>query len=180
VVWTRAVVRQLGRISDRRVAERFGIGEDTVRRERNRRGVPPLKSDSWKVLRKRELRGLLRLQTNEVVRRTGLNEKTVRRLRSDLGMPQPGKTTAWTLEALGSLGRVPDDVLAARLDFSVSTVQLKHTQLGIRFRVNRRWSNGEDDLVRRLPTEEAVHATGRTRKAVLHRRKKLGLPNKSE
>jgi hypothetical protein len=95
-------------------------------------------------------------------------------------MPQPGKTTAWTLEALGSLGRVPDDVLAARLDFSVSTVQLKHTQLGIRFRVNRRWSNGEDDLVRRLPTEEAVHATGRTRKAVLHRRKKLGLPNKSE
>lgn len=162
------------------MAERFGIGEDTVRKERNRRGIPPLKSDSWKVLRKRELRGLLRLQTNEVVRRTGLNEKTVRRLRSDLGMRQPGKTTAWTAEALRSLGRVPDEVLAARLDLAVHTVRLKRTQLGIRFRVTRRWTDEEDDLVRRFSIEEAAGATCRTRKAVLHRRKKLGLPHKSE
>lgn len=177
VVWTPAMVRQLGKVSDRRVAEELGIGEGTVRRERNRRGIPPLKADSWKVLRKPELRKLLRLQTNEVVRRTGLNEKTVRRLRSDLGMRQPGKVTAWTQEALSLIGRIPDEELAARLGLSVHTVRLKRNQAGIRFRVTHPWTEVEDDLVRRLSIEEAIGATGRTRKAIVHRRKRLGLSN---
>lgn len=177
VVWTPAMVRRLGKVADHRVAERFGIGEDTVRRERSRRGIPPLKTDSWKVLRKPELRRLLRLQTNEVVRRTGLNEKTVRKLRSDLGIRQPGKVTGWTRETLSLLGRVPDEELAARLGLAVGTVRLKRNQAGIRFRVTRRWTVEEDDLVRRLPIEEAMRLTGRTRKAILHRRKRLGLPS---
>lgn len=178
VVWTPAMVRQLGRLSDPRVAAKYGIDEGTVRRERRRRGIPPLKTDSWKVLRKAELRKLLRLQTNEVVRRTGLNEKTVRKLRSDLGMRQPGKVTGWTREALSLLGKVPDEELAARLGLSVHTVKLKRNRAGIRFRVTRPWTGGEDDLVRRLSIEEAMRATGRTRKAIVHRRKKLGLLNK--
>ena len=103
------------------MARRLGIGEDTVRRERHRRGLPPVKDDSWKVLRKPELRKLLSLQTNEVVRRTGLNEKTVRRLRTDLGMRQPGKLSAWTPEAIEALGKVPDDELAERLGLSRRT-----------------------------------------------------------
>lgn len=177
VVWTPAMVRHLGKISDRRVAAKFGIDEGTVRKERNRRGIPPLKTDSWKVLRKPELRKLLRLQTNEVVRRTGLNEKTVRRLRSDLGMRQPGKATVWTPEALRCLGRVPDEELAARLGLSVHTVRLKRNQMGIRFRLNRPWAEAEEDLVRRLSIEEAAAATGRTRIAILRRRKALGLSN---
>ncbi len=173
VRWTPAMVRQLGRLSDRLVAERFGIGEDTVRRERNRRGIPPTKTDSWKVLRKSELRKLLHLQTEEVVRRTGLNEKTVRRLRSDLDMRQPGRITGWTPKVLASLGRVPDELLAARLGLSVHSVRLKRNQRGIRFRVTCRWTKEEDELVRRLPAEEAARATGRTPRAIAHRRTKL-------
>ncbi len=175
VVWTRAMVRQLGRISDRRLADRFGIGEDTVRWERQRRGIPALQRSDVTVVRKPELRKLLRLQTEVVVDRTGLNEKTVRRLRADLGMAQPGKTTVWTPAALRALGRVPDGVLAERLGLALNTVRLKRNELGIRYRVTRRWTAREDDLVRRLGVHEAARATGRTARAVGHRRAKLGL-----
>lgn len=178
VAWTSEMVGLLGVLSDRRLAERFAIGEDTVRRERHRRGIPPLKDDSWKVVREPGLDTLLRLQTNHVVRLTGLNEKTVRKLRHDLGLAQPGIVTPWTPEALAFLGEVDDEALASLLGLRVDTVRLKRTQAGIKRRVTRRWTPAEDAIVRHQPAAVAAEETGRTLKAIFHRRHQLGLPRR--
>ncbi len=175
VAWRPDMVRQLGKLADGRIAQRYGIGVDTVRRERQRRGVPPVKNDAWKVLQTPALARLLRAQTRDVVKRTGLNEKTVRRLRHDLGMKQVGTISPWAPRVLRQLGKVSDAKIAERIGCSVHTVRQKRCAHGVLRRVTRRWTAREDALVRTLAVDTAARRTGRTRKAVEHRRRVLGL-----
>lgn len=173
--WRPEMIRFLGKISDRRFAKRFGIGEGSVRKERHRRGISGVKTDSWMVLRDPNLRKLLQLQTMEVVKLTGLNEKTVRFLRHDLGMKQPGIPTKWTPDVVRLIGRAPDEAIARRTGLKLASVRLKRRQMGIKYRSAKRWTEREIKLVKRLPIEEAVRATGRTIRAVAHLRDRLGL-----
>ena len=41
--WTRAQLARLGKVYDRVLAAEIGVGADTVREERNRRGIKPLR-----------------------------------------------------------------------------------------------------------------------------------------
>lgn len=46
--WTRAQIARLGKVYDRVLAAEVGVGTDTVRKERNKRGIKPLRVTSAK------------------------------------------------------------------------------------------------------------------------------------
>lgn len=165
----------LGKIPDTVLAKRYGVGEDTIYRQRRRLGVPPARPRPAKVIRSRALRPLLSLTPREAAQETGVGKSTLSRLRGELKVPVPPRRSAWSPRALARLGKVPDEVLAAELGLKRSTVQVKRLEMGIRKRTVHRWTKEEDRLVRRLSADQAAQRLGRTRKAVVHRRARLGL-----
>lgn len=175
VRWTQAMLRQLGKVADVAFAKKFGITENTVFLKRRELGVPPFRPRRAKVVRSRALRPLLALRLPEAVSKTGLGHSTIATLRSELGVPVPPRSRAATPWALSRLGKVPDERLAAELGLRPSTVRSKRRRMGILKRRVRRWTAAEDRVVRALPAREAAAKLGRTHKAVLHRRARLGL-----
>jgi hypothetical protein len=88
----------------------------------------------------------------------------------------------WTPEQLQLLGKEPDHVVAGKKGRSVTAVRIMRQRLGLPNPAARpgaygspRWSEAEEDLMRRLPAAEASRRTGRTLTAVNNRRSLLRL-----
>jgi hypothetical protein len=182
VDWTKRMRAHLGREPDTRVATRLGISVNAVRAERRRLGISPAVPARRKVVRSPALRPVLSRPTREIEAASGLDQGTVHRLRAELNVPPPPRSRAWTPENLAKLGRVPDQELADALGLGADTVRKKRYERGLSKRRNRPWTLQEEALVRRSPPAEAAARTGRSYKAVLHRRRLLGVaswPSKS-
>jgi hypothetical protein len=86
----------------------------------------------------------------------------------------------WTPEQLALLGKEPDDLVAGKVGRSVNAVRIMRQLLGRPNPAARpgaygspRWSETEEDRVRRFHAVEAARRTGRTLAAVQNRRSLL-------
>jgi hypothetical protein len=112
----------------------------------------------------------------EVRRRTSVRLNLKRFLRVGYHGPR------WTGEQLALLGTEADAIVARKVGRSVNAVRVMRQRLGRPNPAARpgaygspRWSEAEEDLVRRLPAAEVARLTGRTRTAVNNRRSLLRL-----
>lgn len=127
-----------GRMSDREISRRFGIGASTVRRFRLANNIPEFSYDDLKL--PALLLEQLETKTNyRLAKEFGVPIKRIKHVRSKLNIQEP-KTTrerfkpledVWTSEALALLGTMPDTELADILDISNFPVKQKRKELGI-------------------------------------------------
>jgi len=169
--WTRAMLRLLGTLADREVAERFGIPLRTVRAKRWRRGTPVRPGPRLKIARTADLARLLRRPNEEVRRATGLSTMTVYRLRRELGVPHPPRPSVWTPAALARLGTVPDAELARELGVGAAYVAQRRQRLGLLR--HRRWTPDEERQLGTAPNRHLAERLGRSLGAVELRRRLL-------
>jgi hypothetical protein len=167
------MVRLLGKMSDREVAERLGLKERRVRFERFVRGIPAF-NRVGKIRRTPALVKLLRLRTSEVCAITGICNSTVSKLRKEFGVPAPPPRSAWTPRALAALGKKPDALIAAELGLKEITVARKRQELGLQ-RL-RSWTAAEEALVGTAPDAVIARRLHRSIEAVAKRRRLLKLP----
>ncbi len=159
--------RLLGRISDRELAERFGLTTGSVRAERLRRGIPAVTGDRRKIHRNRALARLLHRPTPELLA-AGISKSTVGKLRKELGVAPPKARSAWNPLALAALGKKPDAQIAAELGLKASTVAAKRQKLGIHR--SRKWTAAEEALLGTAPDAVIAQRLNRTRAAVQYHR----------
>lgn len=81
--WTKAQIARLGKVFDRVLAEELGLGTDTVREERNRRGIPPLRVTAAKHREVDKLVG--KLPDVEIAQRLKVSAALVYRRRIAVG-----------------------------------------------------------------------------------------------
>ena len=128
-----------GKVSDREISKRFGIGSSTVRRYRLLHDIPtcdPKYIDIPEAL-------LNRLETSSNYQLTQdfkVSANHLAALRLKIGVPEPKvlrtlfkplEEGIWTDETLALLGTMPDPALADRLGISRFPVKKKRQELGI-------------------------------------------------
>ncbi|AYN13816.1 hypothetical protein JRG49_03695 [Pseudomonas fulva] len=128
----------IGKMSDREVARRFGLGASTVRRYRHSIGIPEFHPEDIEL--PTELIEQLATRTNyQLAQEFGVSIKRIKRKRGELRIQEP-KTARerfkplediWTNEAIAMLGKMPDTEVADRLDISNFPVKKKRHELGI-------------------------------------------------
>jgi hypothetical protein len=130
---------QAGKISDREVSKRFGVGASTVRRYRLLHGIPTY--DPRNIDIPKALRDQLGTRSNyQLAQDFKIPVTYIGILRTDVGVPEPKvlrprfkplEEGIWTDEALALLGTMPDPALADRLGVSRFPVKQKRRELGI-------------------------------------------------
>lgn len=128
----------IGKMSDREVARRFGLGASSVRRYRHSIGIPEFHPGDIEL--PTELIAQLATRTNyQLAKEFGVSIKHIKRKRGELRIQEP-KTVRerfkplediWTNEAIAMLGQMPDTEVADRLDISNFPVKKKRHELGI-------------------------------------------------
>lgn len=128
----------VGKMSDREIARRFGIGASSVGRYRYSLGIPEFHPEDSEL--PAELIEQLATRTNyQLAQEFGVSIKHIKRKRVELRVQEP-KTfrerfkpleDIWTNEAIAMLGQMPDTEVADRLDISNFPVKKKRHELGI-------------------------------------------------
>jgi hypothetical protein len=100
--------------------------------------------------------------------------------------PARGRAAVWSAEEIALLGALPDAEVARRTGRSLPAVNKKRLGLGRPAvtaeggaRSERFWRPEEDEAVLALPPGEAARRTGRSLRAVHHRRSVLGIAGTS-
>lgn len=129
----------VGKMSDREVARRFGLGASTVRRFRQSNNILGFCPEDTEL--SPDLIVQLAKETNyRLAKRFGVSIKRIEQARAELKIPEP-KTIRerfkplediWTSEAIALLGRMPDTEVADRLGVSNFPVKKKRKELGIK------------------------------------------------
>jgi transcriptional regulator with XRE-family HTH domain len=169
------MVRQLGKVSDAKLAERFGLDKRRVSLERHRRGIPAVNGDLRKVRRSRALAKLLRRPTEEVCAVAGIHWRTVFKLREELGVAGPQRQSVWTPRVLAALGKKPDAQIAAELGLTEVYVARKRQERGLKLRQLRWWTAAEEALLGTAPDAVIARRLKRTVESVAKRRQRLVL-----
>ncbi|MBF7728610.1 hypothetical protein [Pseudomonas sp. N040] len=128
-----------GKISDREVSKRFGIGSSTVRRYRLRHDITTY--DPRNIDIPEALREQLGTRSNyQLAQDFKIPTTHIADLRAEIGVPEPKVFRApfkpleegiWTAETLALLGTMPDPALADRLGVSSFPVKKKRHELGV-------------------------------------------------
>lgn len=128
----------IGKMSDREIARRFGLGASSVRRYRHSIGIPEFHPGDIEL--PTEFIAQLATRTNyQLAKEFGISIKRIKRKRGELRIQEP-KTVRepfkplkeiWTDEAIAMLGQMPDTEVADRLDISNFPVKKKRKELGI-------------------------------------------------
>lgn len=127
-----------GKMSDREVARRFGIGASTVRRFRHTNGIPEFLPDNAEL--PPSLIVKLATDTNyRLAKEFGISIERIRQARARLKFAEPKPVRErfkplediWTNEAIALLGTMPDTEVADRLGISNFSVKKKRGELGI-------------------------------------------------
>ncbi len=182
------IVAQLGKMSDRALAEKAGVHPNTIHHERRRRGISAFQPISEPVVWTSAMIRLLGTATDrDVAAELGVGYSAVGRKRRLLGIPPSTPRQArtirghqWTSEQLGMLGKVSDRALARELGLATGTVCDQRTKLGIppwRPRpANVKWTKAMLRLLGRLPDQEIARRFGISGSSVIQKRRRLGLP----
>lgn len=127
-----------GKMSDRDVSRRFGIGASTVRRFRQSSSILEFSPKDTEL--PHSLIAQLAVKTNHrLAKEFGAPIKRIKQARIELKIPEP-KTirerfkpleNIWTSEAIALLGKMPDTEVADRLGISNFPVKKKRQELGI-------------------------------------------------
>lgn len=126
-----------GKISDREVSRRFGVGASTVRRYRLNNDIPSCEvSEAPKEL----FESLGSMTNYRLSKSFHVSMERIAGLRFEAGVPepkvervnfQPLEPDFWTEEALALLGTMPDPDLADYLGVSRFPIKQKRKELGI-------------------------------------------------
>ena len=133
------ILAQLGKLPDRKLAERAGVHHNTILHERRRRGIPAFKRRSEDARWTKAMIHKLGTDTDRsIAAELGINPASVGRKRRILGIPPFTEQTAsrsraypWAPEDLARLGKVSDRALARELGLATTTVTNKRQTLGI-------------------------------------------------
>jgi hypothetical protein len=176
--WTRAMIRELGVLTDKAFAQRHGMAKASAALKRTSMGIPQAPHPSrcrWTPA----MVALLGRHTDlELMQRFGMVAGTIRAKREELGIPCFRKTKIdWTSARVRRLmGRLSDIAVARRLGVNSETVRLRRTEAGIPPHVQAAWT---PDAWRRLgtvPDSVIAAEVGLTRSAVSWNRRRLGIP----
>lgn len=175
--------RKLGKVSDRAIAEEFGVSLSAVRAERNRLNIPAWQFVEWTPERIAVLGTMPDKQAAKVI---GVTNTSAFAKRVSLGIPPFGKSTEaaqfeWKPRDLRRLGKVSDGTLAKEFGISESVVTAKRHSLGItasrgQSRVRREWTKKELAMLGKKPDTVVSELTGRGRRHVRAKRESLGIP----
>lgn len=123
--WPKRLIRLLGKVPDRVLAERAGLHFGTVQHERRRRGIPPYRPQRPDIEWTDEMVALLGTDTDpNVAAELGIPKSSVRYKRTKLGIPpytEPSSNRTsdaeafWTQRRRALLGTAHDGEIARRL-----------------------------------------------------------------
>ena len=169
------MLKLLGTMTDRKVAERLGLKIEAVRRKRTELGVPPFALNTRPIERRPGLRRILTLSNAELYARYGLNPSSAPKLRREYGVTPPGwRPDPWTPEVLRQLGKEPDRVIGKRIGRSGQAVAARRKKLGIPARNPRHcWTAAEIALLGHRSDEEVGRQVGVTTGAAEQKRLQL-------
>ena len=128
----------VGKMSDREVARRFGLGASTVRRFRQSNNILGFCPEDTEL--SPDLIVQLAKETNyRLAKRFGVSIKRIKRARAELKIPESKISRErfkplediWTSEAIALLGMMPDTEVADRLGVSNFPVKKMRRELGI-------------------------------------------------
>jgi len=183
-------IRELGKVSDQEIADRYGVPVETVRLARALRGIPPRtgRKSTWTP----ERDALLGTMPDaRLARRLGLTPNAVFERRRARGIAPFAPSAAerrkkWTKRRLARLGQVTDRELAEELGMTASSVVEKRMSLGIPSctgrpgRPRRHWTKEELALLGRLHDTEVARRLGIGRRYVWAKRRELGILARTE
>ncbi|TRO10274.1 hypothetical protein EQ836_25750 [Ectopseudomonas mendocina] len=128
----------VGKMSDREVARRFGLGASTVRRFRQSNNILGFCPEDTEL--SPDLIVQLAKETNfRLAKRFGISIKRIKRARAELKIPEAKISRErfkplediWTSGAIALLGMMPDTEIADRLGVSNFSVKKMRKELGI-------------------------------------------------
>ncbi|WAJ37852.1 hypothetical protein OU800_01065 [Pseudomonas sp. GOM7] len=128
----------VGKMSDREVARRFGLGASTVRRYRQSNNILGFCPEDTEL--SPDLIVQLATETNyRLAKRFGVSINRIKRARAELKIPESKISRErfkplediWTSEAIALLGMMPDTEVADRLGVSNFPVKKMRRELGI-------------------------------------------------
>ncbi|MFN8705929.1 MAG: hypothetical protein ACK50J_04565, partial [Planctomyces sp.] len=177
------LIRQLGKRSDRQLAEEYQVSLYQVRAERQRRGIHRYSIIDWTPGR---LAMLGKMPDAHIAAKIGATDSAVFVKRVSLGIPAFGlkkqpEAFQWKASQLKQLGRISDSALAAELGTSVHIVIAKRHSLGVppanpRSDVRKPWSRSEIAMLGKKPDPVVAAITGRGRRHIRAKRESLGIP----
>jgi hypothetical protein len=185
--WPERLLRLLGKLPDREIAERAGVHPGTVANERRRRKIPaysPHRPVEWTQER---IALLGTASDRDVAAALGIGHRSVFHKRRVLGIPpfkEPVREEMasfhWTPQALALLGKASDRAVARRLGISATTVFHKRLALGIPSykpppkRIT--WTAEMLGRLGRVPDVEIAACFGIGKDSVAFKREELGIP----
>ena len=182
------ILAQLGKLPDRKLAERAGVHPNTIHHERKRRGIPAFVQQREAVRWTRDMIRKLGTATDRsIAAELGIPIGCVSRKRRILGIPpysgrsgrQP-RAYPWSPEDLACLGKVSDRALARALGLSTGTVALKRQMLGIPPWRSRPpavvWTPAMRRLLGRVSDLEVARRFSISSSTVVLERRRLGIP----
>lgn len=176
--WTAAMLRDLGRLTDRAFKARHHVSTGVIAVKRAALGIARARSPRTVRWTPRMLRWLGRRDDQVVAARLGLAPGTVRRARRDRGIP-PARREAipWSSPSIRRLlGSAPDPVIARRLGVNAKHLQIRRTELGIPpFRISSRVAAVAARLGT-VPDRILAEELGLTIPAIRYYRQRLGIP----
>lgn len=181
-VWTDVDLADLGKLTDKALAQRIGVDMTTVRRLRIKQGIPPFKPQPVvKPWTETEIALLGTMPDQALGRMTGRETTAVQQKRQSLKIPAVRKRPAvsWSDEDLTELGKVADQKIAKRKGISAQTVWSKRKELGIpalplKLRDSRStWTADDIALFGTMTDAQVSLITGRPEKSVLQERLRL-------
>lgn len=125
--WANEDIALLGTMADSALAERIGTTGHTVKRERERRNIPPFRAQWDDLVAAR----LGKVSDRKLASELGLDIKTVSRERAARGIPALRRRRYWTAEETALLGNLPDSEVARRLGINPSAARSERIRLGL-------------------------------------------------
>jgi hypothetical protein len=177
--WQARHLALLGTMSDQRLAARLHVSDSTVRRQRQRRGIPAFRRRSSDVAWTAEMLELLgRVPDPEVARRHGIPLKAVKTKRRQLGLRQPvGWGALLDTPKLRQILSRPSSEVRRRTGIGWHTICQLRRRLGIEARpLLRRWQPAELAMLGTAPDHQLAERLQRSVTAVRRRRRALHLP----
>ena len=179
----RKMITRLGKVSDRSLADEFGILVHKIRRERIRRGIRAWQLVEWTS---EQIAVLGTISDEQAAKVVGVTNSAAFTKRVSLGIPAFGLSRKdcmyqWRAPAIRKLGKDSDAVIAEKLGVSSSVVFAKRESLGIpasRPTANPRrpWTAHELSLLGKNPDTVVSEETKRGRRHVRAKRESLGIP----
>ncbi|GHA78394.1 hypothetical protein GCM10009007_19250 [Formosimonas limnophila] len=131
IEWTNEILSLLGKVSDAKISQRFGIAHTPIALKRKELGIAPFKQPAPLVQWTDEMLSRLGTQSDASLSRLwGVSGTRIQAKRTQLNIPAC-PTPEWTPDKLALLGTAPDKELANQWGFPAHKVSTRRKRLGI-------------------------------------------------